>query len=246
MMEPTPRPVRTVALFGLSADPPTGWGGHAGIVTWLARDLRLPRQHAGEKDPRYTAPPDQVWVLPVYRHPFPRKRELAPYEHRLAMARLAFEHLPGLEDRVRVRETERELAERQTASLREDPTADGIATITLVRHLMAEHPDTRFVLALGGDTYADLEQGKWRDSAALRRLLPIVVIPRQGFPVQSSEPHPPALSDVSSSAVRASTDLAFLRSALQPEVLEYVLAQGLYAIGRCLSRAPDRGPPPRR
>jgi hypothetical protein len=45
---------RTVCLFGLSADPPTGAQGHVGIVRAL--------QQMNEWD--------EIWVLPVYRHAF--------------------------------------------------------------------------------------------------------------------------------------------------------------------------------
>jgi nicotinic acid mononucleotide adenylyltransferase len=46
---------KRVCLFGLSADPPTGHGGHLGIVTHLA-----------SMDDLF----DQVRILPVYRHMF--------------------------------------------------------------------------------------------------------------------------------------------------------------------------------
>ncbi len=45
---------RRVCLFGLSADPPTGSGGHLGIVAHLASMEMF----------------DQVRVLPVYSHMF--------------------------------------------------------------------------------------------------------------------------------------------------------------------------------
>ena len=45
---------KRVCLFGTSADPPTGHGGHFGIVTHLASMESL----------------DEVRVLPVYRHMF--------------------------------------------------------------------------------------------------------------------------------------------------------------------------------
>src|SRR5262245_39596359 len=88
---------KTVLLFGLSADPPTGLEGHDGIVRWGAESLRFP---AHETLPE--APVDQVWVFPVYRHAFSEKRQITPFAHRLEMARRAFEHLPGLEGRVKV------------------------------------------------------------------------------------------------------------------------------------------------
>lgn len=45
---------KRVCLFGLSADPPTGQGGHLGIVAHLASMEMF----------------DQVHVLPVYSHMF--------------------------------------------------------------------------------------------------------------------------------------------------------------------------------
>lgn len=63
----------SVALYGLSANPPTGAGGHATIVAHLRRTF------------------DEVWVLPVYRHIFATKaNNLAPYERRKRMCELAF------------------------------------------------------------------------------------------------------------------------------------------------------------
>ena len=50
----------------------------------------------------------QVWVLPVYRHAYASKRDLAAFEHRLRMCEL------GLRDaasNVRVLDTERALYE---------------------------------------------------------------------------------------------------------------------------------------
>ena len=60
-----PASVRSVAIYGLSANPPTSKGGHATLVRKLAEDF------------------DEVWVLPVYSHAFAEKDgELAAYEHR--------------------------------------------------------------------------------------------------------------------------------------------------------------------
>jgi len=49
-----PKKRTRVCLFGLSADPPTGNGGHLGIVTHLASMEMF----------------DQIRVLPVYTHMF--------------------------------------------------------------------------------------------------------------------------------------------------------------------------------
>jgi hypothetical protein len=45
---------KKICLFGLSADPPTGYGGHVGIVQTLQQQRIW----------------DEVWVMPVYRHTF--------------------------------------------------------------------------------------------------------------------------------------------------------------------------------
>lgn len=42
----------------------------------------------------------------------------------------------------------------------------------------------------------------------------------------------PTLSDISSTAVRKSTDVRLLREALEPQVLDYICEHRLYAVGR--------------
>lgn len=54
---------RRICLFGLSADPPTGEGGHVGIAKALAT-LRS----EDDNDEKWAF--DEVRVLPVYRHTF--------------------------------------------------------------------------------------------------------------------------------------------------------------------------------
>jgi hypothetical protein len=64
------RRCRNVCLFGLSADPPTGTGGHVGIVQALTL-LRAPAQQQDDGDDGvgYFAF-DEIRVLPVYRHTY--------------------------------------------------------------------------------------------------------------------------------------------------------------------------------
>lgn len=146
-----------VALFGTSANPPTGEGGHRSILEWLAR-ARLPE--VGNRTV------DEIWVLPVQRHVFAEKAEMPAFHHRVAMARLAFGDLL----KVRVLPLEAELARR----------VDRPATVDLVEALQQHHPEFELVLVLGGDTWADLEAGRWRRGQELRELLPIVVVQRPG------------------------------------------------------------------
>ncbi len=199
-----------VALFGLSANPPTGMGGHAGIVSWAALRPDWPELGGG--------PADQVWVLPVYQHSFEEKRQMASFEHRLAMAKLAFEQLPGLGGRVHVSALE------QTLRL---GTSEPLGTIDVVRHLRQAHPHTRFALLLGGDTHRDLLAGRWKESEALRALIPVVPIQRQGVGPQGVADGPQLLP-ISSSQLRATTDPALWAASVSPAVFDYVRAHHLY------------------
>jgi nicotinate (nicotinamide) nucleotide adenylyltransferase len=221
---------RTILLFGLSANPPTGFGGHAGIVRWAAIEARItfPR----EEGPPETVAPDEVWVLPVYQHPFTEKQRMPSFEHRLRMAHLAFDDLPGAEGRVFIKDTERtvHLLAESGSGMR---SAHGlIGTVDVVRYLMKEHTDARFALLLGQDTYRDLAGGKWKDSRVLLDLAPIVVIARDGLALEGERGVTfavvPGLTNVSSSRVRASRDRAYRVQALQPEVLSYIETHHLY------------------
>jgi nicotinic acid mononucleotide adenylyltransferase len=69
---------RQVCLFGTSANPPTGDGGHVGIVQSLSELQRF----------------DEIRILPVYRHTFAGKRDLVSYEHRMNMCKIAFADIP--------------------------------------------------------------------------------------------------------------------------------------------------------
>ncbi len=207
-----PRDGLTV-LFGLSANPPTGHGGHAGLVRWAAERTRCPEAQG--------APVDEVWVIPVDVHAFEDKRAMPSFEHRFQMARLAFLALPGLEGRVRVLDIERRLRKAHPDEV--------IGTIDVVRALIREHPERRFALLLGADTHRDLGLGRWKESEALLRLVPVIAVPRSGHrPPEDGPVDAPGLSSVSSTQVRASTDQAFLSRVLQPQVLAYMVTHGLY------------------
>ncbi len=85
LLQPRPHPNkgrsrRQVCLFGLSADPPTGLGGHSGIAKYLASSSS-------------SFSFDEVRVLPVYRHMYSTKRNnQTPFHHRVHMCKLVFEN----------------------------------------------------------------------------------------------------------------------------------------------------------
>jgi ribose-phosphate pyrophosphokinase len=224
---------KTVFLFGTSANPPTGKHGHTGIVAWGTRDLKIDAPEGGTEQIGI----DETWVLPVYVHPFAAKqrskRNLLPFEHRMNMSRLSFESIPGLEGRVKVMDTERVVVEDafQRAAERGAPESEvRVGTIDVVRKLIADHPDCRFVLGLGADDYADLRRGDWKESAALQALVPIVVIPRKGVSSEATCAGAPELSDISASRIRASKDLALLERELEAPVTRYLLDNGLWPL----------------
>lgn len=209
-------------LFGSSVNPPTGFGGHAGLVRWAAQAPEV----------------EALWVLPVYHHAFKAKRTLAPYAHRLAMAKLAFERAYAMPSGISVLETEREVHEAFRAQAREDQPG----SVDVIRALRRAHPGRRFGFLVGRDAERDLRAGRWKESEALLSMVELWVVAREGYerpgmPVPDPRSKkPPKLSAISSSQVRASRDPAFLRANLQPEVLDYIRAYGLYRFGE-----PDGG-----
>lgn len=195
--------MKTVALFGFSANPPTGEGGHVGIVTWLLQ-APLPELDGDVVD--------EVWALPVFAHRFTEKRDMPSFEHRFAMAQLAFRGL----DRVRVLDTE-----RRVAAACPEP-----GTIDLVRHLEAEHPGVRLVLVVGQDAHRDLLDGRWKEGAALQQAVRIVVIRRPGWGAGAGH-EVPGLAPISSTEIRAAADPAALRAVPEP-VADYIIRHRLY------------------
>lgn len=182
-----------VAVFGGSFNPPHV--AHVLAVSYVLACFEVER----------------VLVVPVFEHAF--DKDLAPFEHRLELARLAFGWLPGVE----VSRIEERL-----------PTPS--FTLQTLEHLSAEHPHWKLGLVIGSDVL--LERDKWRSFERIEALAPPLVLGRVGFPHPSA---PPAvLPDVSSTQVRALLRAGTPESqraveALVPRrVLAYVRTHGLY------------------
>jgi len=115
-----------------------------------------------------------------------------------------------------------------------------LGTIDIVQYLLELHPDIKFSLLLGADTYHDLKQGKWKGGLDLFHLVSIIVIQRQGITSEGLElpdgcPDAvvrfttiPALNDTSSTSARATKDEKYLATMLFPSTLEYVKQHKLY------------------
>ena len=186
---PKLKPGTRVVLYGMSANPPTGDGGHGSIVQHLAELF------------------DEVWIMPVYRHVYAAKQNLAPYEHRERMCELAFTDgadrsqigSPAKRRRspqktptrwrnagvVRVLVVERRVV--LSAQARARRRGLPLESVTVGSHdvLMAikakrGNEKAHFAWCLGGDAYRDLRMGKWRESDAFQRACAQVVVPREG------------------------------------------------------------------
>jgi nicotinate-nucleotide adenylyltransferase len=218
---------REILLFGTSANPFVGMEGHLGAAAYC-RSLGF----------------DEVWILPVYQHIYSTKRALAPFDDRLAMSQLAVDTLPplspsqrpgGREGLVLVKPFERELFE-QAAQSTDKPEDLRLGSIDLVRFLTQRFPEASFTMLLGGDTFADLQAGKWKCGDELKRLTKLLVMNRLGYdaPDRTEESDRirfvtiPSLSDISSTYVRSLHDETELRRCLPPQVAEYIMQHKLY------------------
>jgi len=179
-----------VALFGGSFNPP-----HVGHVFAVAYA-------------RSVLPVDEVLIVPVYQHPF--AKELAPFDDRLAMCRLALGWLPG----VTVSAVERELGGESR-------------TLRTIEHLAAQHPSWRLRLLIGADVLGDA--AKWHRFDRIAELAPPLVLGRRGV----DEPDAPTclLPQISSTEVRhdiAKGQVDTIRDRVPQAVVEYVLSHRLY------------------
>lgn len=176
---------KRIALFGGSFNPPH-WA-HRQVADFL------------QGLPQF----DEVWLLPTFDHPF--EKGLAPFDDRVAMARLT---VVGLGPRVSVCGIEGELKKSPSYS------------IDTVLELKRRFPGNRFTLVVGSDCKKEL--GRWKEIDALKRKAEFFFVPRPG--VEESP-----FMNISSSEIRE-----LIRGGkkitkyLVPEVAKYIEANGLY------------------
>lgn len=174
---------RRVAIFGGSFNPPHK--GHTEIVKWLFMKGMA----------------DEVWVVPCFIHPL--GKQLAPFDARLAMAKLA---LSKLNLPVAVKDVEGRLGGESR-------------TLRTIEHFIEENPGMRFFLVTGGDIAKQAEQ--WHRFDKIKDLVNIVKIPRgPGSPIP----------DISSTGIReaiASGKVTW-RDMVEPEVAIYIVTKALY------------------
>jgi nicotinic acid mononucleotide adenylyltransferase len=136
---------RKVALFGLSANPPTGHSGHLGIVRFLVQTELF----------------DEVWVLPVFQHMFAAKKSMEPFHHRVAMCKLCMSDASSPACNVRVMEIEKYAAEYYE---KKEGLEYRVGTVDILDYIHEQCPGLDLHLVLGTDTYKDLIAQKWKQS----------------------------------------------------------------------------------
>eukprot|EP01134_Creolimax_fragrantissima_P008131 CFRG8131T1 len=227
---------KVVLLYGLSANPPVGLGGHQGYVKYFTRQDWL----------------DELWIMPVYKHMYADKQNLVDFKHRFSMCKIAFEQNKevNFQSKAKVIDVEKTCVENAfaDANAADKKAVDvRVGSYQVVTHLYALNPDTHFCFVMGGDAYNDLCAGKWNDTDAFKESVGIVHIPRIGYDVNDdlgTTALPPAkgtattvripgLTDSSSTQARnaaAHGNLSLLRSLLDEKVMEYILDEKLYGL----------------
>ena len=142
----------------------------------------------------------------------------------------------------------------------EQKTSLRIGTADLLDMLTQNEPTIDFTIALGADTFIDLASGKWRRTEDVFRLVGYRIVVFQRKEEEESSNNStieknkrlqesiakwqlinstqssikvvdiPTLTEVSSSAVRRSSDVTALKIMLSSEVLEYIQDKQMYAL----------------
>jgi nicotinate-nucleotide adenylyltransferase len=154
-----------------------------------------------------TQPVDAILVVPTFRHPF--DKQLAPYEHRMEMARLAMAPFGA---RAIVSDLERSLG------------GEASLTVRTLEALVAAYPGAALRLVIGSDILR--ERDKWYRWDDIERIAPPIVVARAGFPVADNPVEVPAIS---STDVRARIARGEPAVPLVPRAVSaYIQAHGLY------------------
>jgi nicotinic acid mononucleotide adenylyltransferase len=159
----------------------------------------------------------------------------------LAFERLNVEASSPSTSRVLVSDAER--SSWEYAVNRQDHVVDehfSVGTGSLLQYLHHQYPNYQFFFSLGADSYQDLLQGKWKEGQAVFDLLDdrFVVLSRAGRPPSETTTNSHslgttfitinALTDISSTQVRACRCLEQLQTMVVPSVLAYMQQHSLY------------------
>lgn len=152
---------------------------------------------------------DMVWFVVSPHNPLKPADELAPFEHRVAMVRLAIDAEPRFE----VCDIERHMPRPSY-------------TINTLRELQKHHPEHKFTILCGSDVYAQLDT--WREPKAIREMVEFLVYPREGGSHSATMSDAPqfdlSATDLRTMISRQSTPKGLISST----VMQYIDSHGLY------------------
>ena len=230
-----PQTKKSVALFGLSANPVTDRGGHGDIVkALLTRTVN--DNDASSPRPVY----DEVWVVPVYRHAFESKNnamlqrssssssssaeeektrssKVPNFQQRCEMCEKQF-LTPGDEGsssgRVKVKRIELEATDWKR-KVTGDARATIIGTYELLEYLKRndkkekdiESRNIEYTFVMGRDAFDDLITGKWIRGDEILKTTNIVVVPR----ITSTTPTR-AINEMSTTFSKETKSVVFLEN----------------------------------
>jgi nicotinate-nucleotide adenylyltransferase len=176
-----------VAVYGGSFDPPHI--AHALVAAYVLS----------------AHPVDRVLVVPTAQHPF--SKNLASFEDRLEMCRIAMRHVP----RVEVSAIESEL---------NGPSL----TLHTLQELKRRMPHAALRFVLGSDLVT--ETPKWHAFDEIEKLAPPIVVNRMGHPCPEEGLAMPAIS--SSEIQKLLRTGGSTQGLLDADVARYVQERGLY------------------
>ena len=193
-----------IVLFGGSFNPPHM--GHE-IVLTQAFDL-IPHL-------------DAIWLLPTYQHTFVKNNDLAPVQHRLAMAKLLLHPTKPWRSRVNVQDCE--ITQKMSGQ-----------TIDSLQFLQKKFPQHQFSFLMGSDQLKAFDL--WHDWQKLLELIPFYIYPRAGFPFKPLYPnmkileHPlQIITNISSTIVRQRLHDGLTINHLVPlKIADYIQKNKLY------------------
>lgn len=143
--------------------------GNADTILYSGSFNPIHRGHLAVAEQVLLAFPDsELWLVVSPQNPLKSETELAPEQHRLAMARIAARH-SLLHERIQVCDIEFSLPKPS-------------ATIHTLQALSARHPQRSFSLLIGSDNAACFNQ--WIAYKEILAHYPVLVYPREGHPVQ--------------------------------------------------------------
>ena len=166
---------------------------------------------------------DEVWLVVSPQNPFKNPEDLAPFEDRLEMVRLALAEIGDA--RLKACDAEADLPHPSY-------------TVNTILHLQDSYPDIQFIILAGSDIADQLP--RWHKAAELRRMVRFLIYPRN-YGTASPEMARAPMLEVDSTSVRAAIAAGVsVGTGVIPEpVLEYIRDKNLYAMNKTIKQWND-------